>query len=449
MPYFKPQEVPVKCPQCGTEIIVPAFSIIDAEDMPDVVNALIMGVLNVFTCPRCGATGMLDVPLFYHHGKKQLAFVYMPHRADFNQERRQRIIGDMTRAIMRSLPDDHPKGYLLQPREFLTLPSLLDAIMEAEGIDKEALEERREKGELIDRLLAVLDDNVAFAAVVGQHKDKLDPEFYALIRYARDTAEAIGHKEEAQKLETLRQRLLPMTEWGRKEQAYDKAVEFLRKQPSREDLLEQLIQASEDQEVEALIRVARPLADYQFFQMLTERIEKERQAQREEEASRLEQLRERVLSLTEEVDRETQKALERAAELLRHFLTVSDLEKAVEEHLREIDDVFLFLLSSEMKEAERAGLKEAYQRLQAVWEAIEKHLRPQVPPELLLIETLLTLSYPEETRTYLQQHRDQITPELTELMRVLAEDLERQGEREGAKHLREIRAQALAVLAQK
>lgn len=449
MAYFAPQEVPVQCPKCGAEMVVPAFSIIDAEDMPDAVNALIMGVLNVFTCPRCGTSGMLDVPLFYHHGKKQLAFIYVPQRANISQEQRQRIIGDMTRAIMRVLPDDHPKGYLLQPREFLTLPSFLDAIMEAEGIDKEALEERRRKGELIDRLMAVMDDSVAFAAVVGQHKDKLDPEFYALLRYARDTAEAIGHKEEAQKLEALRQKLLPLTDWGRKEQAYDEAVKFLRKRPTREDLLERIIQAKEDQEVEALVRVARPLADYQFFRLLTERIEQERKAKRSDEARRLEKLRDRVLSLTEEVDRETKKALDRAAALLRELLIAPDLDKAVEEHLRDIDDVFLFFLSSEMKEAERAGLEEAYRRLQAVWEAIEKHLRPQVPPELLVIETLLTLSYPEETRAYLQEHRDEITSELVELMRVLAEDLERQGEREAAKHLREIRSQALAILAQK
>jgi len=414
-----------------------------------VVNALIMGALNVFTCPRCGTTGMLDVPLFYHHRTKQLAYIYVPQRGNITQEQRQRIIGEMTRAIMRSLPEDHPKGYLLQPREFLTLTSLLDAIMEAEGIDKEALEERRKKSELIDRLLSVMDDNVAFAAVVGQHKDKLDPEFYALLRYARDTAEAIGHKEEAQKLETLRQRLLPLTDWGRKEQAYDKAVEFLRKQPSREEFLEQLVQAENEQEVEALVRVARPLADYQFFRLLTQRIEKEHKARRSQEAKRLEKLRERVLALTEEVDRETQRALNEAADLLKTLLAAADVEKAVEEHLKDINEVFLFLLSSEMKEAQAAGLQEAYERLKAVWDAVDKRLRPNVPPELLIIETLLTLPYPEETRKYLQQHRDQITPELTELMRVLADDLERQGERDAAKHLRGIRAQTLAVLAQK
>ena len=447
MPYFAPQNVPIKCPNCGTEIIVPVFSIIDAKDMPDAVNALIMGMLNVFQCPRCGTAGMLNVPLLYHHPEKKLAFLYVPGGAGVGDERRQRAIGEMTRAVMSTLPDDHPKGYLLQPREFLALPSMLDAIMEAEGIDKQVLEERRRKGELVDKFLAVLDDPVAFAAVVGEHRDKLDAEFYALLRYARDVARAAGQAKEAERLEQLRQRLLPMTEWGRKELAYDKAVAFLRGQPDRKQFLDRLLAAENEQEVEALVRVARPLADYLFFQLLAERIKEAEKAGQDEEVKRLEALRDRVLQITEEVDRETQKAVDAAAELLRRILSAPDLDKAVEENLEHIDDVFLFVLSSQLRQAEAEGLTEIAERLGKVWEAISRRVQPEVPPELAIIEELLSLPYPEGTLQYLESHRERITPEVVELMDVLAQDMERQGLTDAAKRIREVRAQALAVTA--
>ncbi len=447
MPYFEPQPMRIKCPSCGMEQTVHVFTIIDAKDMPDVVNALIMGAVNVFQCPRCGASGVLDVPMMYHNPDKNLAYLYFPTRASLPQPERQKIVGEMTRAVMRSLPEDHPKGYLLRPREFLTLPSFLDAIMEAEGVDKEVLEERRRKGELIDKLLAVVDDNLAFSAVVGQHKDKLDAEFYQLLRYARETAELLGHKEEAEKLERLRQKLLPLTEAGRREQAFERAVQFLRSNPDRKQFLERLIRAEDDTEVEALVKVARPLADYAFFRMLTDRIEQARKQGNQEKAKRLSELRDKVLQIAQEVDKATESALKAASELLRTLLSAPDLEEAVEKHLDKIDDTFLFILTAQLEDARKRGLKDIANSLQRVWNTVRRKLRADVPPEILIIEDLMSREYPEETREYLELVREDLSENLFTLMEAVAADLERQGMKEEAKRLRAIRGQAMGMLA--
>ena len=444
MPYFQPERVPVKCPACGFEFTMPIFSIIDAKDMPDVVDALILGVLNTGTCPRCGAPVYTEGPLFFHHPDKQVAFVYIPPQANIPPTERQKIIGEMTRAVMSHLPQEHPKGYLLQPREFLSLPNMLDAIMEAMGVDKELLEERRRKGELIDKLLAVMDDPMALSAVVGENRDLLDEEFYGLLRYARDTAAQLGHQQEAEQLEALRQKLLPMTEWGRREKAFEDALAFLRTSPTREQLLERVLDA-DDLALDALVKVLRPLFDYSFFKLLSQRI-KEVKKEDPQEAQRLEALRERLLQLTEEADRDAQQALEKASNLLQELLTAPDVEKAVEEHLPEMDDVFFFLLSSQLKEARQKGLKDLADRLELVWRTVERKVRGDVPPEMDFLERLFYLSYPEETKQFLLKNREMLTPEVLELMKVLAEDLEKRGITEGAQHLRQIRAQAMALL---
>ncbi len=447
MPFFQPHRMRVTCPTCSMEVDVAVFPIIDSPDMRDIAQALILGVVNIFQCPRCGTSGMISTPLLYHNAEKKLAYLFIPPTQQvIPQEERQRLIGELTRAVMNSLPNEHPKGYLLQPREFLTFPSMLEAIMEAEGIDRNLLEDWRKKGALIDKLLTVVDDDLAFASVIGQHRQELTPEFYEMLRYARDSSLALGQREEAEKLERLRQRLLPLTEWGRKERALDRALAFLRTEPDRERFLERLIQAEDENDVEALVKVARPLADYAFFKMLTDRIKQAKKAGKQEEAERLARLRDRVLQLTEEVDRQTQEAVERATHLLRTFLSAPDLEKAVDEHLEEIDDTFMFVLSAQIDEAKRRNIRDLVAALRRVSRTILRRTRPDIPFEILVIEDLATLEYPDETREYLEDMKDELTPEVLAVMDAVAGEMERRGLKEEAKRLRAIRAQALALM---
>lgn len=445
MPVFAPQAVKLKCPNCGTEIVAHAFSIVDAQSMPAVKGALLSGQLNTFTCPKCGLTGMLNVPLFYHDTEKELALVYLPAELDLAEPQRQQIIGEMTRAVMNALPAEKRKGYLLQPRQFLTLTNFMDTILEAEGIDKALLEERRQKGALVDRLVAVMDDPVAFKILVEDKKSLIDEEFYGMLRYSIDIAAAEGHKDVAGQLSRLYERLLPVTEAGRKIQAYQEAVEFLNQQPGRGQVLEKVLSVQTDVQLEALVRVLRPLLDYIFFQHLANRIRQAEQDGNAEEARRLESLRDRILAITDQVDRETTEAVNQAASVLRSILAAPDLEKAVEENLDQVNDLFLFVLSSQLKEAQQRGLKELAERLAQVWSIISRRLQPEVPPEIALIEEVLSLRYPEETRTFLETHKEEVTPQVLDIMEALAKDMEAHGREDVARRLREVRAQALAM----
>ncbi len=62
---------------------------------------------------------MVGTPLMYHDPAKQLAIVYVPMELNMAEAERQRIIGTMTQAVLRSLPEEAPKGYLLQPKTAL------------------------------------------------------------------------------------------------------------------------------------------------------------------------------------------------------------------------------------------------------------------------------------------------------------------------------------------
>lgn len=448
MPKFPPYAMPITCPQCQARLSVLVYSIIDGEDMPDVVDALAMGVLNTFPCPRCGATLVARVPVLYHHGSKQLAFLYIPPEANLSMEQRQRVVGDLTRAVMQALPQEHPKGYLLQPREFLQWESFVEAVMQVHGISKEEIEARRRKAELVDKFLLLVDDPVAFAAAVGEHKADLDEEFFALLRAARNYARAIGREKEAEKLETVRQKLLPLTPAGRRERAREKALAFVQKGPDRKAFLQALLEAEDEEEVKALVAAARPLADYRFFQMLAERIERAKREGKTEEAKRLEQLRDQVLRVAEEVDTVAQQRVTAARELLNTLMSAKDLDKAVEEHADEIDDLFLYVLSQELAHAEEHGAEPVVRRLLEVRDAISRYIARHIPPELALVEALLSLEYPGETRRFLEEHREIVQQDFVDFLAAMATRLEQEGAREAAKRLRGIRAQAVAMLSE-
>jgi hypothetical protein len=68
-----------------------------------------------------------------------------------------------------------------------------------------------------------------------------------------------------------------------------------------------------------------------------------------------------------------------------------------------------------------------------------------LPPEMQLINQLLAAEYPEGTRKMLQDRREEITPELVDLMGRMAEEMAQREDEEAAetvKRLRDIRAQA-------
>src|ERR671923_2760555 len=143
------QVVQLTCPNCRTPFQAKLFTLVDVGRQPALKNYLLSGQLNFAVCPNCGTPSMLGAPLIYHDPAKQLFLVHFPQQLNARPEEQERFIGEATSFIMRDLPPNAPRGYLLAPRRFLTLNSLVDAILEADGISRETIEAQRKRMELI------------------------------------------------------------------------------------------------------------------------------------------------------------------------------------------------------------------------------------------------------------------------------------------------------------
>jgi hypothetical protein len=444
-----PQAATVNCPACRAQYTVRVQNVVDVSREPRLKSLLLQGRLNVGVCPQCGTGGMLSVPLVYHDPDKELLFCLIPQELSISESERQRLIGQMSNGIMSSLPPDRRKGYLLQPRPFLTFSTLLEAVLEADGITKAMLDQQRAKAQAISEMSKAVDDPLGLAAVLGQYEELIDYEFFALLSANIRGAELAGDGETAERLGHLRETLLERTPAGKEVAEQEKAVaevlEGIDENLTRQDLLERITKIEgehTEQILSVLIAVARPLVDYQFFQLLTERIDQAGQAGDLAASGKLKELRKQILELTQQLDVEARERAREKAQLLSDILQSQDRREAVRQNLQEIDSSFISVLEANIAQSEQEQRHDVADQLRTIRSLISEILQESAPPAVRLINRLLAAESPDRTRQMLQENRAMIDAEFIGMLDMLAQNFADRGEETTSDQLKMIKAQA-------
>jgi hypothetical protein len=445
---FQPQTALVPCPLCGRRFAAQVQTIIDVGQDPEAKSKLLQGRINVATCPQCGNAGMLNAPFVYHDPDKELLLCFLPSELGLRGDEQHKFVGDMTNRLMSSLPPEERKGYLLQPKIFLSLQGLMDEIIQAEGISKEMLEARKAKLDLIHRFLDATSDEV-LRVLARENDEQLDYEFFYLLTGSIEIAKAEGEEDRAKRLLRLREKLLEFSSLGRAGRVEREMAEALEEGMTREEFLEKVIECESDAELTAVIALGRRMLDYQFFRSLTGRIEAREGEGNAEEAQRLKGLRSRILEIRDKLDVQTRATLQKRADLLRQIFESEDLKEALREHVEEIDEAFFAVLSANIEQAETEGKKEAARRLKRLETLAFELLKEITPRPIKFINQLMEAQYPRETKKLLEENAEQVDNELLRVMGLIIENLTRGGEKRTARQLKEIRDQARAMLQQR
>jgi hypothetical protein len=109
----------------------------DLADNPTDKQKLLSGAVNVAHCPNCGFEGQLATPLVYHDPEKELLLTFFPSEMGMAMGDQERVLGPMIKQVVDRLPQEKRKAYLLQPKAMLTYQTLVEKILEADGITKE------------------------------------------------------------------------------------------------------------------------------------------------------------------------------------------------------------------------------------------------------------------------------------------------------------------------
>jgi hypothetical protein len=450
----QPQQptVSVNCPSCQRAYNAPVTGVIDVQSSPQLKSLLLQGRLNVSTCPYCGATGMMSVPMVYHDAEKEFLFCLVPQELRLHEQERQRVIGEMSRAVINALPTEQRKGYLLNPRIFLTLQTLVEAILEGDGITKEMLQDQEKKIQLIQTMAQSVGDALALANMIAENTEQFDEAFFALLSGSVQAALQRGDTESAERFNVLLEKLLEQTPKGQEiaeqQKEIERVLEGIDENLTQEELANRVLSIdseSEDQILGVLISMTRPLVDYRFFQLLTERIDKAEQAGDTAFVDKAKRLRSKLVDLTQELDAQVRATMEEKSGLLSMLLESEDPASIIRARIDEIDNAFMSVLAMNLQESTQHNHTEAIQALQQIRDLIIQIANENMPPEMQFIQQLLEADYPDETRQVLQNNAAQVTPQLIQTIKLLAQDLANRQQTDLGVKLEQIAAQAQLV----
>lgn len=443
---FPPQAAQIQCPACGTPYVVPIFSIVDLGANPELKAALLGGQVNMAVCPNCGAGGPLSAPLLVHYPEKQFLGVVIPAEARINDVQRQRMIGDLTQTLMRKLPAEARKGYMLQPKQYTDWNRFMEQLWEFEGVTAEMLRRQRAQTELLQSLLTLADDPKALEIALGRSGDLVDRQFFTLLDRMLMMVSQQGTAQDAERFLHLRSRLLEMTPAGKEVAALQERVRALvgRITPgtSRADLLDLLLEAyggPDGRDVAgAIVLGVAPAFDYQFLVELSDRLEK---SEDDEESKRLEAIRELVLAVQEQQRASRQAMAQQAQQVLQEVLQAIDTDEALRQYADYLDETFLSLLAANIQKAEQNKSTGAARRFRQIYDAALRIMQEEMPPEVRLINELVAAPDKAALNAVIDEHRAELTPELLDAFKQMEDQVRAEGRKELADRMKSVRGQ--------
>ena len=127
----------ISCPRCRQQIPAQVEQLFDVTADPASKQRLLGHVSNYAHCPICGFEGPLSTPIVYHDNEKELLLTYFPSELGLPVNDQERLVGPLITRVMNNLPAEKRKGYLLRPASFLTFQSMIEKILEKDGVSKE------------------------------------------------------------------------------------------------------------------------------------------------------------------------------------------------------------------------------------------------------------------------------------------------------------------------
>jgi hypothetical protein len=437
--------VQMSCPRCRQPIVAEIEQLFDVGVDPEAKQRFLSGGSNTANCQSCGYQGPLSTPVVYHDPARELLLTYFPAELGLPMNEQERLIGPLITQVMNKLPPEKRKAYLLRPQTMLTQQAMIERVLEGEGITREMMEASQQRLNLLQRLLSASAPDVR-QEIVRQEIRLIDERFFEILSRLVEASMAQGDQNSARALAALQQEILPLTDVGKKIQAQNAevqlAVESLQNASkegfTREKLLDLLVEAPNETRLAALVSMARSGLDYEFFRILTERVDTTAAA---DEKQKLTDLRERLLQLTKEIDQRMQEQAKQSRALLEEILKSEDVETAAAEAMQEMDDFFGEALREELQKARTSGDMQRIAQLQKVVNVIQQASAP--PPEVALAEELMGAETEADRYEILSANAEKITPEFLQVLTSLMGQLEQSGQQDLSQRLQEVYRSAL------
>jgi len=419
-------KIQTSCPRCRQPVLAEIEQLFDMNNDPTAKNKILSGSANLIQCKACGYQGPLPTPIVYHDPEKELLLTYFPPEMGMPLNEQEKVLGPLITQVMNRLPPEKRKAYLLQPKSMLTFQTLIDNILQGDGITREMIEAQQKKMNLLQRLLGLQGDSRT--TVIEQEKDLIDEEFFVLMSRLVEISMAQGDKGTAQALSGLQKDLIQKTEVGKKLEGQAKEVQATMKALqeagkdglTREKLIDLMMAAQSDVGVSTLVNYTYQALDYTFFQTLTTRLD---QAEGDEKV-KLSELRTKLVEMTNEIKKAVEAELQATQKQFETIMASEDVEKATMDALETLSSSFVEVVNQALQDARKAGDLERSTKIQKIAAVLEKASQP--PAEIQFLEELLSNQDDAGILKTLEEKADMVTPEFLAALNNLASQSEGQ-----------------------
>ncbi len=449
----KSMQTTIQCIQCRQPIRATIQSVIDPAQNPQAKIALLGGNINMVQCPHCGTPNSVLAPVLYHDGSKELLIAYVPMELGLPKDAQEKAIGELMREVTSELPQGAFKAYLLQPRQALTMQGLIEQVLQADGVTPEMMQEQRDRVKLVETFMQSPPD--LLPQLVQQNDDKIDAQFIQTMTMVIQQLLGDGREQVAEQVAYIQNQIVELSTFGQtlmeQNQAQEAviaevadAVNALGAEAQREDFLKlSITYLGDEQRLQALVGLVRPVFDYAFFEEMTAYIGKAPA----EERAQLESLRDMLAQLTALIDQQAQAALQEAVGLLRVIMSSPNPDEVIQANLPMIDSTFMQVLSANIQEVTRRSDLNASAKLKDIYNRIVAALQASMPPELQFINQLLNAPNEDDVRTMIAQHAGEFGPGLLGAIDAVEQQVTGQGDPAVLQRFDLVRREATQALA--
>lgn len=424
----------VQCPQCRGPVTADLYQVIDVGRVPQMKQALMSGMINVAQCPSCGATFQVKTPLLYHDPAHELFMVHIPTEMNLPMHEQEKLVGNLTRAVVDATPQEEFRSYMLQPETIITMKTFMEKVMATEGITPEMIARQNEQVQLIQKLGTVTDKEVR-DILLTDNSALIDDQFFSIMAQVLQSAEQAQQEDVYINLINLQAKLMRETDVGKARMATQVALHHFQQDAkeagglSPQLLFKHIIANEENEQIwQSIVGAGTQALQYEFFALVTAEIEARESAKNAEGAERLTAIRSTLLEVYDGMQEASKEIMAAYDGLIGELKSADNLEEKLAENGQLLDEGFMQYLALKQAEAEQTGNTTEFEAIERIQAGIMGLMTQGMPPEILLMNTLVSAETPEKAQAILDESADLITPEFKEMLSAVADQAKERGE---------------------
>lgn len=368
----------VRCSHCQAQAKIVVQQIIEAHDLV-MKSAFLQKRIHSVYCPQCNATLLAAVPTFYYDREKSLALIFVPADEGQGAMAPGQIRAQLIDSMRASLPLDHQDTALATPTLCSSLDAMVDAILEADGVDPQTLKTQAARAGLIETLMRSSSE-AELKAQATAHADEIDATFFEILTAYMHTAQLQGDAAGAQAFLTVRTLLGQWLPNGARQIAAVDAKLGVSAIQSREQLFERLRNARNDRERAELVASGHFLIDQQFFALINSAVAQAVTIGDSVAVRQLKRLSAGIAELKRDQLARNQAALTNAANLFQAVVQSDTPDQVLQQRLDEVDEAFFIVLGANIERARRQGQNEPVRALELIGQLARSLQQQQVAP---------------------------------------------------------------------